>query len=55
MGKTILGVMRKYNYTGYLKYTDRRFYMFEIQHNFSSNYKMGKTILEVMRKYNYTG
>lgn len=29
MGKTILGVMRKLNVTGYLKYTDRRLYMFE--------------------------
>lgn len=29
MGKTILGVMRKLNVTGYLKYTDGRLYMFE--------------------------
>lgn len=29
-GKTILGVMRKLNVTGYLKYTDKRLYMFEV-------------------------
>lgn len=29
-GKTILGVMRKLNVTGYLKYTDRRLYIFEV-------------------------
>lgn len=30
MGKTIFGVVRKLNVTGYLKYTDRRLYMFEV-------------------------
>lgn len=29
MGKIILGVMRKLNVIGYLKYIDRRLYMFE--------------------------